>query len=83
MWLSSTFYGHHTDLVNRYICVTYVHEYVMSSFPLVVKKPINIADYPSAPMSPHAAPLKQLISLVCKTLSPLKDGLKNRFNFIS
>ena len=66
------FYGHHNDFVNRYICVTHVREYVMSSFPLVVKKPINISDYPSAPRSPHAATLKQLISLVCKTLSPLE-----------
>ena len=44
----------------------------MSSFPLVVKKPITISEYPHSPRSPHAAALKQLTSLVFKTLSSLE-----------
>ena len=57
----------------------------MSSFPLVVKKPITIAVYTSSSRSPHAAPLKQLTSLVFKTLSPLefKRQIKESVQFIS
>jgi hypothetical protein len=56
----------------RNIFVTYVHGYVMSFFPLVLNKPITISEYPSSLRSPHAAALKQLTSLVIKTLSPLE-----------
>jgi hypothetical protein len=44
----------------------------LSSFPLVAKKLLTISEYPSSPRSPHAAALKQLTSLVFKTLSPLE-----------
>ena len=70
----STFYGHHNDLVNRYgISVSHMsNRDVMSFFPLVVSKPITISEYPRSLRFSHAAVLKQLTSLVIKTLSPLE-----------
>jgi hypothetical protein len=44
----------------------------MSSFLLVVKKSITISEHPSTPRFLHAAALKQLNSLVFKTLSSLE-----------
>jgi hypothetical protein len=44
------------------ICVTHLHGYVLSSFPLVVKKLTTIPEYPSSVRSPHAMALKQLIN---------------------
>ena len=64
----------------RNICATHLHGYVLSSFPLVVKKLTTIPEYSSSPRYPHAIALKQLTSIL---FTKLKDGLKNRFNFIS
>ena len=44
----------------------------MSFFPLVVNTSITISEYPSSLRFSHAAVLKQLTSLVIKTLSPLE-----------
>ena len=40
----------------------------------------TIPEYPSSARSPHAMALKQLTSIL---FTKLKDGLRNRFNFIS
>ena len=53
-----------TGYALRNISVTHVFGYVLSSFLPMVPQLINIAEYPSTPMSPHAIALKQLTSVV-------------------
>jgi hypothetical protein len=63
--------NHDTWLTVANICVRHLHGYVLSSFPLVVKKYTTIPEYPSSARSPHAMALKQLTSIL---FTKLKDG---------